>query len=475
MTLPRSRPALVVAIVACAMFMENLDSTVISTALPAMARSFATQPLNLSFGITAYLVSLAVFIPVSGWFADRFGGRTVFAAAIAVFTVSSILCGCCQNLPEFVIARFLQGFGGALMVPVGRLVLLRTVDKAQLVGTFAYVTLPSIMAPLMGAPIGGFITTYGSWRTIFFINVPIGLVGIVLALRFIPQMSERVRQPLDWQGLLLLGGSVTALIFGLEMSARADSANWLNLVLLGAGIGLGWLTLRHTRRHPFPLVDFSLLGIPTYAASVVSGAFYRVAVGAMPLVLPLALQLGLGMTALSAGILTLSSALGGLLMKATAGPVLRRFGFRNVLIGNGIVSGLSMLLCAFIRPGLPIGLIVAVLVAGGFFRSLQFTALMAIAWADIPPEKHSAATSLFGLLQQISFSGGIAFGALLLHLATLWTGSRTLSPADFQFGFAGIGLLALINAASFIRLKPQAGAEISGHAPEDAVATAGAE
>ncbi len=451
--------------VACAMFMENLDSTVIATSLPQISRSFGTNPVNLSLGITSYLVSLAIFIPISGWIADRFGSRNTFRTAIVIFTLGSIVCGLCDNLVEFVFARLLQGFGGAMMIPVGRLVLVRAVDKSQLVGAFAYVTIPATFAPLVGAPLGGLITTYFGWRWIFYINLPIGLIGMLMASICIPDIDDREVRPLDWSGFLLMASAVSCIVFGLEAAARGDIDYREDLALLAMGAVFSVLAFRQANRSRHPLLDLSLCRIPTYAASVLGGAFYRVACGAFPFVLPLTLQLGLGKTAFAAGLLTFCGAVGGVTMKPAATAILRRFGFRTVLLVSGTISAISMLLCLFIARGLSLWLVVPLLLAGGFLRSLHFTSLMAVAWADIPAARASAATSLFGLFQQVSFSGGVAFGALLLHAAgLLHPGSAALAPADFSLAFIGIGGLALINVASYIRLPSEAGAEISGHA-----------
>ena len=467
-----TRSTIVALIAACAMFMENLDSTVISTALPAIAHSFGAKPVDLSLGITAYMMSLAVFIPISGWVADRHGGRRTFTAAIVVFTLGSALCGVAGDLRFFVLARIFQGMGGAMMVPVGRLMLIRLVDKSALVGAFAYLSLPPLLAPLLGAPLGGFIITFASWRWIFFMNLPIGLLGIVLALLYIPEFGERIRTRLDLLGFFLTSLSIVCVVLGLEFLARDDADYTLCLALLGGGAAVGAVAVVHARSIADPLVDFSLLRVPTFAACAVGGALFRVACGAMPFILPLMLQVGLGMSAFLSGLLTLSSGIGGLMMKSAAGHILRRFGFRNVLLGNGLIAAASLLLCAAIGPGMPVWLIALVLASGGFFRSLQFTALIAIAWADIPPSRASAATSLFGMLQQISFSGGIAFGALLLHAILASRGGVTPVSSDFAWSFIGIGGLALLNVASFLRLDRHAGAELSGHAAPAPAASA---
>ncbi|HVJ54911.1 MAG TPA: MFS transporter [Aliidongia sp.] len=459
------RPMLVALIVACALFMENLDGTVISTALPAMARSFGTSPIRLSLGITVYMLSLAVFIPISGWVADRFGARTIFRAAIGVFTLGSMLCGLCHTLPEFVAARILQGIGGAMMVPVGRLAMLRSVDKSELVRAMAYLTVPALIGPVLGAPLGGFITTFATWRWIFFLNVPIGVLGMVLATIYIENFREENTPPLDWLGFLLTGSSLSVLIYGLEAVGRDDVAGWQPVGLIALGLALGIAAVGHSRRHPHPLTDLSLLRLPTFASNIFAGSLFRVGVGALPFLLPLMLQVTLGYTPFVSGLLTLAASIGALAMKTTARPILRSFGFRTVLVVNGLISAVTMLATGFFTAGTPAIVMLAVLLLGGFFRSLQFTSLNTIAYADIPVAKMSAATSFSGMVQQVALALGVAFGAILLHVTLAWRGAvgGTLSTTDFRFAYGCVALLSVISVLLFRRLEPAAGAAVSGH------------
>jgi EmrB/QacA subfamily drug resistance transporter len=407
-------PRLTALIVASALFMEQLDGTVLATALPTMARSFDVDPLHMNVALTAYLLSLAVFIPASGKAADRFGSRTVFRAAIALFTVGSILCAQAPSLAFLVGARILQGIGGAMMVPVGRLVLLRSVSKADLVAAMAWLMIPATIGPILGPPVGGFIVSYLDWRWIFYINVPIGLLGIVLVTLFIEEVREPGRISLDLIGLLFSGIGLSCLIFGLEMASRGVGSHWLTGGMVAVGIVSGVLYVRHARSHPQPVLDLRLMRIPTFRLSVMCGTLSRIAVGALPFLLPMMLQLGFGMSAARSGLVTFVSSVGSLLMRTVAPKLLRQMGFRNVLIWIGLVATLLLAACAGFRPSWPIYLIYAVLLIGGFFQSLQFIAYNTIAYADVPRAQMSAATSFYTTFQQLSLTLGIATSAGVL-------------------------------------------------------------
>lgn len=453
---------LIPLIVACALFMENLDSSVLATALPSIAASFGESPLKLNLAITSYLFSLAVFIPVSGWIADRFGARTVFRAAIAVFTLGSLLCGLADSFWSLVSARVLQGLGGAMMVPVGRLVMLRSVPKSDLVRAVAWLTVPALIGPVIGPPLGGFLTTYLSWRWIFWINLPIGLVGMVLVTLYIPNLKEASVPPLDWRGFVLSATGLLGLVFGFETIGRdlLPDAAVAGLLVTGC-IGIG-LYIRHARRYPHPLLDLTLLRVPTFRAGIVGGFLFRIGTGALPFLLPMMLQLGFGLSAFQSGMITFASAAGALTMKIAAGPILRRVGFRRVLIGNAVISGVFIGICGLFRPELPHMVILALLLLGGFFRSLQFTSVNTLTISDIPPERMSRATSFTSMMQQLSLSAGVALGAMVLH-ATVSLGGGTVGPADFMPAFLTVGLAALVSALVFLHLPADAGAEVSGH------------
>ncbi|MEZ5666899.1 MAG: MFS transporter [Alphaproteobacteria bacterium] len=450
-------------VIATALFMENLDSTVIATSLPAIAADLGVDPIILKLAFTAYLVSLAIFIPVSGWCADRFGARGVFRAAIAVFTVASIGCAMADSLFGLVAARFGQGVGGAMMVPIGRLIVLRVVEKRALVAAMAWLTVPALVAPMLGPPLGGFITTYYHWRWIFWLNVPIGLAGIVLATLLIPPIQGYEARPMDWLGFLLSGLGLSALIFGFTLVGRDVLPEPGAEGLVAFGLALVALYVLHARRSPHPLIDLALLQVTTFRISVVGGTLFRVGIGAIPFMLPLMLQLGFGLTPFASGSLTFVSAAGALAMKLTAAPILRRFGFRQVLLVNTLLSGVLLAAVAAFVPSTPVLLILAVLLAGGFFRSLQFTSLNALAYADIDAPRMSRATSFNAVVQQVALAAGVALAATVLEVSQAARGATALATPDFAAGFIVVAVLSTLSALIFARLAPDAGAEVSGH------------
>ncbi len=441
--------------------MQNLDGTVVATALPAMARAFGSDPLHMNVALTSYLLSLAVFIPVSGWMADRYGARSVFRAAIGVFTVGSVLCGAAHGLPFLVAARVVQGIGGAMMVPVGRLVLLRSVAKSELVAAMAWLTVPALVGPIVGPPLGGFLVTYADWRWIFYINVPIGAAGIWLVTRYVQDVREPAPGRLDAWGLVYSGLSLACLMFGFETAGRGMLLPSITVALIVAGLVFGAAYMRHARTRPDPLLDLGLLRIPTFAVSVGAGSLFRVGVGAIPFLLPLMLQLGFGLAAVQSGLITFASAAGAIVMKPVAQWALRTLGFRSVLVGNGALAALLLGAMAFLRPSWPLAAIYALLVAGGFLRSLQFTAYNTIAYADIPRERMSAATSLYSTIQQLSLTLGITVGAAALELATASVGGPTLGA--FSVAFLVVSGCSLLACPLALRLRSDAGAEMSGH------------
>jgi EmrB/QacA subfamily drug resistance transporter len=452
-------------IVACALFMENLDGTVISTSLPAIAADLGEDPIALKLALTSYLLSLAIFIPASGWAADRFGARTVFRTAIVGFTLGSILCGLSSTLPEFIAARVLQGIGGAMMVPVGRLVLIRAVPRAELVRAMAYLSVPALLGPVLGPPVGGFITTYFHWRWIFWINVPIGAIGIVLATLFIPNVKEEAPWPLDRSGFLLSGTGLAALIFGLTVTGRGFISPAADAVLIAAGVVLVTLYVLHARRVPFPIIDLKLLRVPTFAAAIGGGLLFRVGIGAIPFLLPLLFQVGFGLTPFESGSLTFVAAAGAMLMKTTAAPILRRIGFRQVLVWNTLLCTAFLCINALFRPSTPHLVVVAVLLAGGFFRSLQFTSLNALAFADIDNRAMSRATSFAAVAQQLSLSVGVSVGAAGLEFARGLHGGGALTVNDFAPAFLLVAAVSATSIFMFWRLEPDAGAVVSGRRP----------
>ena len=454
---------LIPLIVACALFMENLDSTVLATSLPAIAHDFGESPVRLSFAITSYLFSLAVFIPISGWVADRFGARNVFRGAIVVFLTGSILCGLSNSLWQMVAARMLQGLGGAMMVPVGRLVLLRSVAKADLVSAMAWLTVPALIGPVIGPLVGGFITTYFHWRWIFWINVPIAILGLILVTLFIPAVREPRPPPFDTAGFALTATGLVGLMFGFETVGRDIVPGWASALLLCLGLFCMLLFVRHAGRVAHPVLDLRLLRVRTFRVSVTGGFLFRMGIGALPFLLPLLLQAGFGLSAFESGQLTFAAAVGALSMKLVAKPILRRYGFRRVLLANAALSALSLGAIALFRPDTPHAVILAVLLIGGFFRSLQFTSINTLGYADIEPQRMSRATSFASMAQQLSLSAGVATGAILLHLTMAARGGGALQASDFEPAFLAVGACAALSALVYLHLPGNAGAEVSGH------------
>jgi EmrB/QacA subfamily drug resistance transporter len=459
---------LIPIVVASALFMENMDATVIATSLPAIAADLGEDPVILKLAFTSYLLSLAVFIPISGWCADRYGARRVFQAAIATFTLASIWCASAGSLAELVAARALQGLGGAMMVPVGRLIVLRAVPKHRLVSAMAYLTVPALVGPVIGPPLGGFITTYFHWRWIFWINVPVGIIGIALAWAFMPNTRAEHSPPLDLTGFLLSGLALSALIFGFSTLGRSlfPGAVAPSLVVVGAILGIAYW--HHQRRTAHPILNLDLLRVPTFRSSVLGGSLFRIGAGAIPFLLPLMLQVGFGLDPFTSGSLTFVAAAGAIAMKFTAHPILKAFGFRAVLTVNALISASFLLAMGLFTAATPFWLIIAVLLTGGFFRSLQFTSLNAIAYADVAHERMSQATSLAGVAQQFSASAGVAFAALMVEAARAVRGDHSLEPADFMIGFFAVAAVTALSALSHARLSPDAGAEVSGRPAERA-------
>lgn len=457
---------LIALIVSGALFMELLDGTVISTALPQMAHTFGVDPVDVSVGMTAYLLTLAVFIPISGWVADRFGAKTIFASAIVVFTLSSALCGLSQHLWEFTAARILQGIGGAMMMPVGRLVVLRGTEKRDLLRAMALITTPGLVAPVVGPAVGGFLTTYANWRWIFFLNLPLGALALALVAAYMTNLRDDVRRPFDAWGFVLSGSSLATLMYGFELVGRGDANLGPGAAFVAAGCVLGAIGFRHALRTPHPMLDVRILAIPTFAIPMLwAGLFFRIVIGAMPLLWPLLFQVGLGMTAFASGLLVLWCAAADVATKTIVNETVRRFGFRAVLIWCPAIVGATMAACAFFGPATPPALMAAVLACTGVFRSFQFTSMNAIGYADITPDRMSAATSLGATLQQISLGTGVAAGALVLHVApALHAGSaHGFTIDDFRFAFLVMAGASFLSALLFTRIPHGAGAEVSGH------------
>jgi EmrB/QacA subfamily drug resistance transporter len=446
--------------VACALFMENLDSTVIATSLPAIAKDLHEDPISLKLALTSYLVSLAIFIPASGWAADRFGARTIFRAAILVFTLGSISCGIAGTLLGLVCSRVIQGLGGAMMVPVGRLLLLRSVERSELVSALSFLTVPALLGPMTGPLLGGFITTYFHWRWIFWINVPVGAIGIIIATLFLDDIKGEAL-PFDVSGFLLCGLGLAFLLFGLGGVGRGLIPWHAAIVLAAFGILALAAYVLHARGAVFPLLDLKLLSIKTFRASVVGGSLFRIGIGSIPFLLPLMLQTGFGLNAFRSGSITFVASVGAMAMKATAPRILRLFGFRRVLVFNAILSAAFLGCYGFFTPSTPVALMMGLLLAGGFVRSLEFTSLNAIAYAEIDSAKMSAAVSFASVAQQLSLSLGVAAGAGTLQGFALFSpGTDVLALENFKWAFVAMAAVSLSAAFAFLRLPADAGSEL---------------
>ncbi|MFQ1062902.1 DHA2 family efflux MFS transporter permease subunit [Bordetella trematum] len=448
-------------IVGCALFMQMLDATVVATALPAMAAALGSTPVRLNVAITSYLLAVAVFVPVSGWAADRFGARRVFIIAIGLFSLSSVACALSQNLSQLVLARIVQGMAGAMMVPVGRVILLRTVPKEGLLKAMSFLSIPALMGPVIGPPLGGFMVTYMSWHWIFLINVPIGIIGIFLVLRFIEEIRLENTPRLDTLGFILSGICLAALVSGFEALGHGLLEPLMLASLLGGGLLCGLFYLWHARRAAHPILDLSLLRIPTFAISTLGGNLCRFAVGAVPFLLAMLLQVGFGLSPFSAGLITFASAAGALLMKFVATPIVQRFGFRRVLTVNAVLTGAFVACCAFFTAQTPVWLMILILLVGGFFRSLQFTGVNTLAYADIPPERMSSASSFSAMAQQLGISLGVGTAAISLNLSMMFRGDTHLETPDVIVAFVVIGVLCALSTLSFRRLAPDAGEQLN--------------
>jgi EmrB/QacA subfamily drug resistance transporter len=457
-----NKERLIPLIVATALFMENMDSTVIATSLPAIAADIGTSPLTLKLAITSYLLSLAVFIPASGWTADRFGARLVFSLAVGVFMVGSIGCALSSSVTGFVIARIVQGFGGAMMTPVGRLVLLRSIDKSALVNAMAWVTVPALVGPVLGPPLGGFITTYLTWHWIFLINIPIGMVGIFMALRYIDPIRSEDPERFDLYGLVLAGIGLGGIAFGLSV-AGLNLLPWSAVIALVA-LGCVSMTLYviHARRTSSPVLDFALLRLPTMRASIIGGFMFRLGIGSLPFLLPLLMQVGFGLSPLRSGLVTFASAVGAMGMKTLAARIIKTFGFRNIMTINAVVSSVFLAACALFTIQTPLLLIMILLVVGGFFRSLQFTAINTLAYAEVEPSKMSRATTLVSVNQQLAVSAGVAVGAASVE-STMWLHHVTeLSAGLFAPAFVVVSVISALSAYFWWEMPVDAGHQVSG-------------
>ncbi|MEV4469676.1 MFS transporter [Nonomuraea sp. NPDC049504] len=457
-------PLRVALIVAMAWFMQNLDTTIINTSLPQMAETFGVDAVSVNIGITAYVVAGAAFIPLGGWLSDRYGAKRIFAIAIVVFGLASIACAACTALWQFVLARVVQGAGGALMVPVGRIIVLKNAGKQDLMRATALITWPALLAPVIAPVLGGALTTWYGWEWIFLLNAPLALAGTVLVLAYVPSVRDSEPKPLDRVGTVLIVTSLSLTIYGLSELAQ-PSLIGLDLALPAVGLLVGVGAVRWFRRAAYPLVGLGPLRVPTFAAaSLHAGNLIRLAISATPFLLPLMLQEAWGLTPLEAGQLVLVYFLGNLVIKVITTPLMRWLGFRTVLVCNGIGVGLSIAAFGLLdaRTGFVVG--AAVAFVAGATRSIEFTGINTLSFADIGSADRASASTLFSMTQQISVALGVAVAAIALQVAH-GPAATPLTQSDFSLAFYVSGAIALAGALLMLLLRPDAGHEVTGHRP----------
>jgi EmrB/QacA subfamily drug resistance transporter len=450
-------------VVATTLFMEQLDSTVVNTAIPAMAASLQVTPLSLKAVVTSYILSLAVSIPVSGWMADRFGTRRVFMTAIAIFTIASVLCGLSVNSPMLVASRLLQGFGAAMMMPVGRLTIVRTFPKNELLAAMNFVIIPALIGPLLGPTIGGLIVHWMTWRDIFFINVPVALVALFLAHRHMPDYREENTRPLDFIGLVLFGTGIALLSWLLEVFGEHKLDVTSAAVLLFIACALLAAYVWHAQDAPHPLLRLALFKIRTFRVSVLGGFVTRIGVGGLPFLLPLLYQLGLGLPAWQSGLLMMPSAAAAMGMKVISVRVLARFGYRQVLTVNTLLIGVTISMFSFVQSGTPLYVIVAISLCLGFFNSLQFSSMNSIAYADVDGPNSSMASTMASSMQQLSMSFGLAAGSLVTgwFLGDLPQSNRAALTSALHHAFLTLAVLTVLSSFTFWTLRKTDGESIS--------------
>lgn len=449
-------------VLAVALFMENMDATVIATSLPAIAADIGTTPVALKLAFTAYFVALAIFIPISAWMADTFGAKTVFRAAILVFIIGSIGCAFSGSLPEFVMARFVKGMGGAMMTPLARLILLRATPRSELVNAMAWLTIPALIGPTLGPPIGGFLTTFLSWHWIFLVNVPIGLIGIGLVTRYLPVVESVPPKPMDFLGFFLTAIAFSGTVFGLSLLSMPVLPIWIAFASTGAGILAAIVYVPYALRAKHPLLDLRLFAEPTYRAAVVGTSLFLIGVGATPFLLPLMLQVGFGYTPFESGMIVFIGAFGALLMKFVAGPLYARIGFRTALIAAAILSALGSAIKGTFSAQTPIIVMMLVIFIVGLVRSTYFTGQNALAFADVDDEQAGAATAIHSVMRPIATALAVALAGGILELSSTMRGAA-LGVPDFQIAFFVIAAISALAAVPYLRLPGDAGVMVSGH------------
>jgi EmrB/QacA subfamily drug resistance transporter len=450
-------------LVAAALFMEQLDATIVNTAVPTIAAGLNVTPLSLKSVVTSYILSLAVGIPISGWVADRYGTRRVFGIAIAIFTLASVLCGLSLSAPMMVVARLLQGIGGAMMMPVGRLAIVRTFPKSELLSAMNFVIIPALIGPLLGPTMGGLIVHLTSWRMIFFVNVPVGLLALYLVHRYMPDYRSDERRPLDVIGLILFSSGTAILSWLLEVFGEHTLDPVTAILMLGLSIALLGAYVWHASQTIYPLLKLALLHIRTFRISVLGGFITRLGVGGMPFLLPLLYQVGLGQPAWRSGLLMMPTAAGAMGMKLFAPRVLGRFGYRKVLMVNTICIGITIGLFALVGPQTPTSVIVLFALLQGFFNSLQFSSMNTLAYADIDPNDNSMAATISSSMQQLSMTFGLATGSLVTawFLGDVPQSNQAMVTSALHHAFIMLAVVTMCSSVVFWRLRPDDGESLS--------------
>lgn len=447
-------------VVAIAFFMQGLDTTAVNTAVPAMAKSFGTDVVHLSAGVTSYLIALAIFIPVSGWIADRFGTRKVFCTSIILFIIASMLCGISESLSQFVGFRIMQGIAGAMMTPVGRLAVLKTTPKENLVTAMAYITWPALVAPILGPLVGGYLTTYWTWHWIFYLNIPISIICVILAWHFIPEEKDEstIKRRFDAVGFVLSGLALAGFMYGVELFSRTEVPFYVPILIVLVSLGLLLFNIKYSRHISNPLIDYSVVKIPTYKVTIFTGSLSRMVIGVAPYLVPLMFQEGFGLNPFESGMLFLATMAGNLAMKPATIWVMRHYNFRTVLVVNGALVALFTFFTSLLLPQTPTIIIVVVMFLSGMFRSMQFSAITTLAFADIPQSRMTAANTLYSTVQQMSTGMGIAMGAVFLRFSNLINGStESYTVADFRLAFIFVSILGIISLYGYTKLTPDAG------------------
>ena len=457
----------IAALVAFVFFIQLLDGTIIATSLPHMAMDFGTTPVAMSFGITSYLLAMSVVLPAAGWIGERYGARRVLLTSISLFTLASLACGLAVRFDAFIVARVVQGAAAALMAPVGRLLVLRSTPKSELMNAIATITWPALLAPVIGPVLGAWITETFGWQWNFFVNLPLGVACILLFVVFVRNDAPTAPRPFDGPGFALCAAALLVFLGGLELFVNGRPPA-LALPLAAIGTAFGFFAVRHLNRRDEPLLKLGVCSIPSFRmATMTAGTLGRIAINATPFILPLLFQVGFGLSAIEAGMLVLVYFLGNLCMKSLTTPIMRRFGFRQVLILNGLAAALAIAALAIVEADLARPLLWGALFFAGATRSLQFTALNTLAFADIVAADRATSATLSSVTQQIALLLGVALSVAMIRVSETTRGAEATELVDLRLALFGMALVGATSALCFLALSPEAGREVSGHGLQD--------